>query len=381
MDHIPAESARTFISYAREDAEFVLKLACDLRQAGAAIWIDQLDIPDGARWDREVEAALISCPRLLVVLTPASVASEEVMDEVSYALSKKKVVLPCVQSDCEIPYRLHRFQRIDIRNGIANLLRVFGVAAASVDVAITPPVAIPAGTVKLNPKDGLEYVWIPPGEFLMGATPGDLEAFDDEKPQHQVWISKGFWLGKTPVTVSAYKRFVKETGHAMPEPPSFNPGWAKEDHPIVNVLWEDAQPYGSWAGMRLPTEAEWEYAARGGKEGLKYPWGNELSSDCANYDSKHGGTTHFPMFPPQNDWGLHDMAGNVWEWVADNYGVEYYKQNEGKDPGGPANGDYRVMRGGAWNDIPQYVRVSSRYGDEPSFSFSNCGFRCGGELR
>jgi formylglycine-generating enzyme required for sulfatase activity len=139
------------------------------------------------------------------------------------------------------------------------------------------------GTRWFNPKDGLEYVWIPPGAFLMDATPGDEAAWPHEKPRHPVRISKGFWFGKTLVTVAAYRRFTKETNREMPPDPEFNRGWSKEDHPITSVTWQDAQAYCQWAGGRLPTEAEWEYAARAGKAGLKYPWGNDISPEHASF--------------------------------------------------------------------------------------------------
>ena len=119
-------------------------------------------------------------------------------------------------------------------------------------------------TVNMNPKDGLKYVWIPAGTFVMGCSPGDHECFDDEKPSHRVTISKGFWLGQTEVTVGGYKRFVTVTGRQMPSAPLFNSGWENDGMPITDVTWNDAHDFCIWAGGRLPTEAEWEYAARGG---------------------------------------------------------------------------------------------------------------------
>ena len=222
--------------------------------------------------------------------------------------------------------------------------------------------------IKLSPIDSLEYVWIPPGTFQMGAVPGDDASTDDEKPPHLVTISKGFWLGRTPVTVAAYKRFVKETRGEMPG-----------HHPIVRVTWDKAVVYCQWAGGcgRLPSEAEWEYAARGGKGGFVYPWGNAINKENANYDG--GGTSPVESYPAYG-FGLFDMAGNVWEWYSDWYDDNYYSQSPDKDPQGPSSGTERVLRGGSWDDFPEDLRASVRDGGVPEVTDVVVGFRCAREV-
>ena len=227
--------------------------------------------------------------------------------------------------------------------------------------------------IKKNPKDGLEYVWIPPGEFQMGCVPGDEECGDDEEPRHPVEISKGFWLGRTEVTMKAYNRFAGEKGPK-----------GKDDHPVVGVTWKEAIRYCKWVGGRLPTEAEWEYAARAGKDGHKYPWGNEPSHDRANYRGKSGRDTFNGTAPvgsfPANDWGLHDMAGNVWEWCSDWYDEDYYSDEPAKDPRGPSSTGERVLRGGSSYNLPWSLRASLRGRLGPGDRGNDVSFRCAREV-
>jgi formylglycine-generating enzyme required for sulfatase activity len=265
-----------------------------------------------------------------------------------------------------------------------------------------------AGTVRENPKDGLKYVRIPPGTFMMGCSPGDSECDDNEKPPHPVSITKGFWLGQTEVTVSAYKRFAAATGRQMPPEPNIggralNPGWGDEAMPIVNVTWDDAQAYCGWAGgrLRLPTEAEWEYAARAGSTAARYGNLDEIAwyadnsgsqrldsikiwnEGPANYKKRltaNGNGLHEVGQKRANGFGLFDMLGNVLEWVDDWYGENYYQNSPAQDPPGATSGNARVLRGGSWFYNPGVVRVSYRYGYYPGLRFNSSGFRCGGEV-
>jgi formylglycine-generating enzyme required for sulfatase activity len=217
-----------------------------------------------------------------------------------------------------------------------------------------------AGTRKVNPKDGLTYVWIPPGTFTMGCSPGDGECDPDEKPAHRVTITKGFWIGQTEVTQEAYQQAVGTN-------PSHFQGTKL---PVENISWNEAQRYCEAAGMRLPTEAEWEYAARAGSTGARY--GN--LDAIAWYAGNSGNTTHEAGQKQPNAWGLYDMLGNVWEWVVDWYAD--YAAGSQSDPRGPASGTYRVLRGGSWDYSPGNARASYCVRFGPEYRFNYIGVRC-----
>jgi formylglycine-generating enzyme required for sulfatase activity len=236
----------------------------------------------------------------------------------------------------------------------------------------------------------------------MGCSPDDSQCDAGERPAHPVTITKGFWIGQTEVTVAAYQSFAASTARQLPHEPNssgkqLNPGWSDGAQPMVNVTWYEAQAYCAWAGGRLPTESEWEYAARGGNAAVRYgdmdklAWyadnsGNQRldSGKLANAGhieflnglNQNGNDTHHVGLKQPNAFGLFDMLGNVWEWVNDWYDINYYQHSPAQDPPGPANGDLRVMRGGSWNDFPWLVRVSARSGVFPAYSNNNLGFRC-----
>jgi formylglycine-generating enzyme len=261
---------------------------------------------------------------------------------------------------------------------------------SGVSVAERHPTPPQEGAVKVNAKDGVTYVWIGAGTFTMGCSPGDNECFDDEKPAHTVTISKGFWIGQTLVTQAAYRRVIGAG-------PSRFKG---EQLPVETVSWNEAQGYCRRVGMRLPTEAEWEYAARAGSTGPRYgdleaiAWysGNSgpqpidgsalFRSDPKNYENNliaAGNQTHIVGRKQPNAWKLYDMLGNVWEWTADWFDKEYYTHSETRDPTGPSNGTYRALGGGAWDDDARNTRVSNRYWLAPDTRAFYTGFRCVGE--
>jgi formylglycine-generating enzyme required for sulfatase activity len=245
------------------------------------------------------------------------------------------------------------------------------------DVAWSAKAGTSRGEVRVNPNDGLKYVWIPAGSFMMGCSAGDTKCLDNEKPAHQVTLTKGLWLGQTEVTVGAYKRFAVATGHHMPPNDNLNggplnAGWGDEAQPIVNVSWDDAHNYCTWAGGRLPTEAEWEYAARGGTAQPRYGAIDEI----AWYSNNSGQKTHEVAQKRANGFGLFDMLGNVWEWVNDRYEENYYHYSPSEDPIGPTSGWLRVQRGGSYSSMS--ASVSVRWGN--SGGEIDFGFRCGGDV-
>jgi serine/threonine-protein kinase len=258
-------------------------------------------------------------------------------------------------------------------------------------VAPTPgsaPSAAPVASPPPRPgegRDGLEYVFIPPQSgVVMGCVAGDKDCFADEKPVHKVTLPRGYWLGKTEVTVGAYKRFSAATGRAMPTAPPSNPGWSNDEFPIVYLAWGDAAAFCEWTGGRLPTEAEWECAARGGAAGGKFPWGNGSpvcrpgAPNGARFEDglacKPTGPERVASFEP-NAFGLYDMSGNVWEWCADWYGARS-SADPATDPKGPPSGAERVLRGGAFNSNVKGIRVSLRNHLVPVSRSVFVGLRC-----
>ena len=229
----------------------------------------------------------------------------------------------------------------------------------------------------VSPVDGATMVLIPAGTFLMGSNTGD----SDEQPVHTVSLD-AFYMDIHEVTNARYRAFVEATGY--PEPPLWhNPKFSAPDFPVVRVTWRDAAAYATWAKKRLPTEAEWEYAARGNLTSKPYPTGNIITQNDANFGGTGGRdrwtwTAPVGSFPP-NGYNLYDTAGNAWEWCFDEYNGGFYAVSPQHNPrfgraSAPDSDNFRILRGGGWGGSAEDLRVADRW--YHLTSGSTIGFRC-----
>jgi len=258
----------------------------------------------------------------------------------------------------------------------ARLARLEGTAGSQPTADSRP--AAPAPATWSDPRLGLVFRRVPAGEFTMGCTAGDLACSPDEEPSILVTLPASFYMAVTETTVGQYRRFASATGRSLPPAPSFVQA---EDHPVVNVTWQEAKVFCEWVGGRLPTEAEWEYAARGGLAGAKYPWGNdeptcaEGARNGARFSACESGTATVQSFAA-NGYGLYDMAGNAWEWVADRYEGAALSSSPKVDSHGPEPGSLHVIRGGTWSIGSWGLRVSYRSYFAPDTRYGSLSFRC-----
>lgn len=222
-----------------------------------------------------------------------------------------------------------------------------------------------------NSRDGSILVRVPAGPFLMGSN--DAEAYDDEKPLHQVVLEE-FWIGRHAVTNEQFQRFVSQTGYqAGPRWRDSAAEWGSRA-PVVHVSWKDAQAYCTWAGLRLPTEAEWEKAARG-TSGRKFPWGDRWEPDRAWFLENSDGRVHPVDTRPQgaSPYGCLNMAGNIWEWTRSVYRPLPYDPHDGRED--PESSGPRTSRGGAWYTYSRSLRCSRRCPEIPTVRGNSFGFR------
>jgi formylglycine-generating enzyme required for sulfatase activity len=221
-------------------------------------------------------------------------------------------------------------------------------------------------------------VYVPAGNFTMGSDSG----FSDEKPVHTVYLD-AYYIDRFEVTNFQFAEFLSAGNGSHYDSPmritqsgsTYTAQSGYENHPVIHVNWYGAKAYCEWAGKRLPTEAEWEKAARG-TDGRTYPWGEGIDSTKANYNSSE--TTPVGSYPGGvSPYGAYDMTGNVWEWVSDWYSSTYYSSSPSSNPQGSSSGSLRVLRGGSWNYInPSALRSAFRAGLDPGLRLPYYGFRC-----
>lgn len=224
-------------------------------------------------------------------------------------------------------------------------------------------------------------IFIPEGEFIMGSK---YDENYNEQPERKVFVD-AFYIDKCPVTNSGYKKFVDATGHRVPyiqRPWAEKYNWkggmypsGTENYPVIMVSWNDAVAYATWADKRLPTEAEWEKAARG-TNGRIWPWGNMWDEGKAA-SKRCGSLMNVGSFEQgKSPFGCYDMAGNVWEWTVDWYDEETYQRCSSVNPAGPDTGTFRVLRGGSWIHEESACRCAKRFFKEPEYADNYIGFRC-----
>jgi formylglycine-generating enzyme len=398
-DHDPRQ---VFVSHAKEDAEFARQLAADLRAGGHPVWIAPDSIHPGEKWVEAINRGLETSGVFVVALTPKAVDSRWVKFETNTAIALAQedeirlVTLDVVA--CRLPVLWRQLQYVTFRDsyetGLDNLLHWLDGEPAPVPEPVRPPVetsrrpvSTPTANRRVHDKTGIELIRIPAGPFLYGSADSDEMARDNEKPQRTIDMPE-YWIGRTPVTNAQFGRFIRATGHkTAAESKGYGYGWmgskwddvegadwqhprglkssieGKDDHPVVLVSWDDARAFGNWAGLMVPTEEQWEKAARG-TDGRLWPWGNDSPTDLhCNFNWNVTDTTPVNLYSPQGDspYSCADMAGNVWEWTASRHNNI---------------NTYRVYRGGSFDivDLKQ-TRVFFRNSKLPDFTSNNIGFR------
>ncbi len=241
-----------------------------------------------------------------------------------------------------------------------------------------PASSTPDNRIIFSDKDHMSLLHVSASEFTMGSDSG----FDNERPAHTVYLDE-FWIDQTEVTIHMYSLCVKAKVCKKPANQAsslYSNYYGSPDfevYPVIHVDWNMAKTYCEWADRRLPTEAEWEKAARG-EQALTYPWGDEEPNNhLLNFDKNKGDVTAVGSYPNgASPYGALDMAGNAWEWVADWYSEIYYASSPASNPLGPKSGQERVLRGGSWLNNSILVRSSNRNYGSPEDDCVNCGFRC-----
>lgn len=360
--------ARVFLSYSHKNTAEAEACLAILRDAGHQCWIDR-EMPPGCIWRDELTRSLVSADVFCVLLSEPANRSDDVLKEISIAAQKKAPILAIRLDRTDLPqqyaYELTARQWLDAADGFVT--ERHGRELRDAVRRLTTPGEPPPDPTPDAPRfqfktrtgeHGLVYVWVPPGEFTMGAIADDREAGPEEKPARTVVISAGFWMTATPVTERAWSAQMGRGRSTQTD----------AGLPITQISWDLASEYCRSAGGRLPTEAEWEYAARGGLAGQIY----------APVDPP--ARLRSVGMSPKNYFGLQDCTGLVWQWCQDRYSDVGYTRRPARDvdPRGPESGATYVVRGGAFDSPRPHTRLSARQGRNPRVfaSLRSVGFRC-----
>lgn len=413
------EKRHVFISYSRKDSAILQRVKQSFDDAKIPHWTDEHIEPGTRSWRRAIEHAIREAGCLVCILSPDAAESHWVEQELAFAERLNvpvQLVLARGDEANAIPFGYATHQYVDIRTdydaGMSRLLpilvRLFGSNPPAADpapapelVADPPPrievvtqtpvrAAVEAGripTLEEAPIDysqikpvtrnsdwtpvirlinGIEMCLVPPGCFMMGS-----EAYENAQPVHQRCFDQPFWLGRYPVTNAQYAEAVK-AGVCRPSSLADNERFNQPQQPVVKMNWHEAREFVEWKGMNLPTEAGWEYAARG-PESRVWPWGNEFVADNLVYKGNSGGQTAVVGSRAGGAaWvGALDMSGNVWEWCLTKW-RDSYTEREDNDPAGDV---WRVLRGGSFSYSPYLSAASYRNLSAPSYRNRSCGLR------
>ncbi|MCU0498981.1 MAG: SUMF1/EgtB/PvdO family nonheme iron enzyme [Anaerolineae bacterium] len=425
-------SMKLFISYSSDDQEWVHALAHALNPHHT-VWLDRRVVPSSDWWEA-ILAELKASECLLYILTPRSVESVYCRAEIEYALTLRKPIIPLMLIPCEYPDTLKtrriQYHPIADPDAISNLLWVIERALHQVTVdryttnkyQLPDPLPSPPHFSTISPldpiKEAIARAWdfkgmknrdwtpfittfpdfpipdmpfclVPVGSFMMGSDDGEnKDPSNLSKPLHQQKITKPFWIAKYPVTNAQWRLGVEL--NALPRPKSNvsdrwydNPQMANA--PVTGIVWNDANKFAQWLGCRLPTEREWEYAARG-VESLIYPWGNTFDHDLAVYRGNNGGAPHIVTSRAQGaSWvGACHLSGNVLEWCNTRYfekAFPYpYVENDGRETAITHQSWQRlydrITRGGSWKDSEQFLPTWVRWWSGVNARSKETGFRC-----
>ena len=387
---------KIFLSYASQDAESAKSIYFALRDQGHRVFYDRADLPAGDEFHNRIRAAIEGSSLFIFLISADAVdAGSYTLTELDIAEKANVKLLPVALGKLavgQLPAALKAvtFLETDGNLPAAVALAVHRIATdwrrrrlKRIAATVAGVIAVCAvfyyamnGQAKnqLVGKDGAPAVLIPAGTFIWGD--------NEESPRRELFVDS-FYLDKHEVTVARYADFLKATGNVSP-PEEWQTVNLKTQAalPVVGVDWQDASGYCRWAGRRLPTDAEWERAARGLDE-RKYPWGNEPPSAeharfAKNYQNSvyQDGVAAVGTHPKgASPFGIDDLSGNVWEWVADWF-TESFSPTDRRNPKGPASGTDKVLRGGGWYDAPERLTVTKRMHAPPGHRDDSVGFRC-----